>query len=288
MPLAGKVALVTGAARGIGRGAAWELAKAGADVCVNDRTAGPNATEVVGAIRGLGRRSLAVQADVSERTAVERLVAECTSALGPVDILVANAVTSVRQALLETRESDLRRALEVAILGTFHVFQVVARQMVERGAKGAFIYISSPHAHLPLKGAIDYNTAKAGAHHLALSAANELIWHGIRVNIIEPGWTDTPGERTWYTDETLYHEGAKLPLGRLASPEDIGRAAVFLASDAAAYVAGTVLRVDGGAFIQGPAWGAPTRHGDCRSATSRTPPRARRRGRRCPGRSANG
>jgi NAD(P)-dependent dehydrogenase (short-subunit alcohol dehydrogenase family) len=262
MSLAGKVALVTGAARGIGRGVALELARAGADVCVNYRSAGPDAAEVVTAIRDLGHRTLAVQADVSERAAVERLVAECAAALGPVDILVANAATSVRQTLLETQEADLRRALEVAILGTFHVFQVVARQMVARKARGSLIYISSPHVHLPFKGSIDYNTAKAGAHQLALSAANELMWHGIRVNLIEPGWTDTPGERTWYTDEALYREGAKLPLGRLASPEDIGRAAVFLASDAAAYMVGALLRIDGGAFIQGPAWGAPARHGD--------------------------
>ena len=261
MLLSGKVALVTGAARGIGRGVALELAKAGADVCVNHRTPGPGAAEVVAVIQRMGRRAFSVQADVSERAAAERMVAECTARLGPIDILVANAATSVRQALLETRESDLRRAVEVSILGTFHVFQVVARQMVERGAKGSLIYISSPHAHLPFKGAIDYNTAKAGGHHLVLSAANELMWYGIRVNLIEPGWTDTPGERTWYTDETLYSEGARLPLGRLATPEDIGRAAVFLASDEAAYVAGAVLRVDGGAFIQGPAWGAPARHG---------------------------
>jgi glucose 1-dehydrogenase len=190
------------------------------------------------------------------------MVGECTSALGPPDILVANAVTSVRHTLLETREADLRRTLDVAVLGTFHCFQVVGRQMVDRGAKGAIVYISSPHAHLPFKGAIDYNTAKAGAAHLALSAANELMWHGIRVNLIEPGWTDTPGERAWYTDAALYREGAKLPLRRLAAPDDIGRAAVFLASDQAAYVAGAILRVDGGAFIQGPAWHAGARHGE--------------------------
>jgi glucose 1-dehydrogenase len=167
----------------------------------------------------------------------------------------------VRQTLLETREADLRRTLDVGVLGTFHVFQLVAHQMVERGARGALIYISSPHARLPFKGAIDYNAAKAAGHQLALSAANELMWHGIRVNLIEPGWTDTPGERTWYSDEALAREGAKLPLGRLGTPEDIGHAAVFLASDAASYVAGSVLRVDGGAFIQGPAWEGGAGHG---------------------------
>ncbi len=262
MSLSGKVALVTGAARGIGRGVAMALATAGADVCVNYRTSGSAGAEVAGAIRSLGRRALSVQADVSERAAVERMVARCTAELGPVDILVANAVTSVRQNLLATREEDLRRAIEVGIVGVFHVLQVVARQMVERQTKGSIIYISSPHAHLPFKGAIDYNVAKAGGHMLALSAANELTWHGIRVNVIEPGWTDTPGERTWYPDETLYREGGKLPLGRLASPEDIGRAAAYLASSEAAYVAGAVLTVDGGAFIQGPAWNVGERHGE--------------------------
>ena len=261
MLLSGKVVLVTGAARGIGRGVALEMARAGADVCVTDRDPGPAAAEVASAIRGMGRRAITVRADVTDRPAVEQAVGGCTASLGPVDILVASAVTSVRQTLLETQEADLRRTIEVSILGTFHVFQVVARQMVERSMKGSLIYISSPHARLPFKGAIDYNTAKAGAHQLALSAANELMWYGIRVNLIEPGWTDTPGERAWYSDAVLYREAERLPLGRLASPEDIGRAAVFLASDNAAYVAGTVLRVDGGAFVQGPAWYASARHG---------------------------
>lgn len=262
MPLSGKVALVTGAARGIGRGVSLALAKAGADICVTDQASTSQCREVAAAIQVLGRRAVAVQADISERADVERMVAACTASLGPVDILVAGAVTSVRQTLLETQEADLRRTLEVCILGTFHTFQVVARQLVERRATGSLIHITSPHARLPFKGALDYNTAKAGAHQLALSSANELMWYGIRVNLIEPGWTDTPGERQWYTDEALYREGAKLPLGRLATPEDIGRAVVFLASDDASYMAGAVLRVDGGAFIQGPAWYAPVRHGD--------------------------
>jgi glucose 1-dehydrogenase len=261
MLLTGKVALLTGAARGIGRGIALELARAGADVCVNDRAVDRAGAEVVAAIEAFGRRALFVQADVSERPAVERMVAQCTETLGPVDILVASAVTSVRQTILDTREEDLRRTIDVSIFGTFHVIQMVARQMVERHAKGSMIYVSSPHARLPFKGCIDYNIAKAGAHQLALSAANELMWHGIRVNIVEPGWTDTPGERAWYPDAVLSREGKRLPLGRLATPEDIGRAVAFLASDQAAYVCGAVLTVDGGAFIQGPAWGAPARHG---------------------------
>ena len=139
MSLSGKVALVTGASRGIGRGVALALAKAGADVCVNYRSAAPAAAEAVSAITALGRRGCPVQADVSDRSAVERMVAACTERLGPIDILVANAVTSVRQTLLETREEDLRRAVDVGIFGIFHVVQVVARQMVARKAKGSII-----------------------------------------------------------------------------------------------------------------------------------------------------
>lgn len=260
--LAGQVALVTGAARGIGRGIALELALAGAHVCLLDLpAAAAEARAAVAEIAALGGRALFAPADVADRSAVEAAVAACTRELGPVDILVASAIRSQRQDLLSTAFADLERTVAVGIYGVFHCFQVVARQMVARGAKGSLIYVSSPHARLPFKGAIDYNVAKSGAHMLALSAANELMWHGIRVNVLEPGWTDTPGERTWYTDEVMYREGAKMPLGRLGTPADLGRAAVFLCSEAAAYITGAVLPVDGGQNIQGPAWYAPARHG---------------------------
>ncbi|WP_303801170.1 SDR family NAD(P)-dependent oxidoreductase [Alicyclobacillus macrosporangiidus] len=261
MPLSGKVALVTGSSRGIGAGVALEIARAGANVCINYVGSSAEANQVVSQIQELGRRALAVRADVSDRRQVESLVDACESNLGPIDVLVTNAIRSTRASILDTDFEDLKRTVEVGIYGVFHTMQVVARRMVARGTEGVIIHISSPHARTPFKQSIDYNIAKAGSHHLALSVANELMWHKIRVNILEPGWTDTPGERTWYSDELLGAMGERMPLGRLGQPTDLGKAAAFLASDAASYIVGAVLRVDGGQFIEGGAsWDSSGRH----------------------------
>lgn len=251
MPLSGKVALVTGSSKGIGASIALELARAGANVCINYLSSKADADQVVSEIQSLGRKALAVRADVSDRLELEHLVDECESTLGPIDVLVTNAVRSSRASILEVNFEDLKRTVEIGIYGVFHTMQVVARRMVNRGTKGAIIHISSPYARTPFKQSIDYNIAKAGSQHLALSVANELMWHKIRVNILEPGWTVTPGELTWYTEDMLNAMGEKMPLGRLGQPMDLGKAAVFLASDESSYIVGTVLRVDGGQFIEG-------------------------------------
>ncbi|MCF8564380.1 SDR family oxidoreductase [Alicyclobacillus tolerans] len=256
-----QVALITGSSKGIGAGIAVEFARAGADVCINYVGSSEEAQKVVANIESLGRRAIAVQADVSDREQIVRMVETCERVLGPIDILVTNAVASVRSSILQTQFEDLKRTIEIGVYGVFHAFQVVAGRMVDKGIRGSIIHVSSPHAHVPFKEAVDYNTAKAGAHQLALSAANELMWHGIRVNILEPGWTDTPGERTWYSDEHLKSIGERMPLKRMGSPEDLGRAAVFLASDNAEYIAGAVLKVDGGQFVEGgPSWNTTGRH----------------------------
>jgi glucose 1-dehydrogenase len=252
-PLHGRVALVTGAARGIGRGIAVELARAGADVCVNDlKDQAAAAESTVRDLEALGVRALYAAADVSQRTQVEKIVDLCEARLGPVDILVSNAVTSTRHTLLETPFEELRRAVEVGIYGAFHVMQVVARRMVRAGRPGSIVQITSPFARLAYRGGIDYTVAKSGAHMLAMAAANELAWHGVRVNLVEPGWTDTPSEHRWFSDAVLAEAGRNLPLGRLAEPADVGRAVVFLATEP--YIVGTVLYVDGGLSL---AWYAP-------------------------------
>ncbi|HEX6972113.1 MAG TPA: SDR family oxidoreductase [Limnochordia bacterium] len=252
-PLHNRVALVTGGSRGIGRGCAEALAAAGADVAIQYHRDSTAAEAVAAAVRAAGRRAWVAQADVADRAAVEALVEGAEAELGPIDILVVSAVYSVREPFLETKWENLHRTVEVSLFGAFHVCQAVARRMAGRpardGRRGSILVIGSPHAYTPFKHAVDYNIAKAGVQHMAMTMAAELTSIGIRVNVIEPGWTDTPGERKWTPDPELEAAGRRMPLGRLGTPADIGQAAVFLASDAADYIAGAVLRVDGGQVV---------------------------------------
>lgn len=254
--LDGKVALVTGGSRGIGRGCAVALAEAGADVAINYHSRADAAEEVRREIEARGRRAIAVQADVADRAAVEALVEQTERELGPISVLIANAVSSTRKTFLETDEASFRRTLDVALMGNFHVCQAVARRMAAGRIEGSIIIVGSTHAVYAFPKAFDYNVAKAALHHMAMTMANELASHRIRVNLLVPGWTDTPGERQWLSDEELYREGAKLPFGRLATPEDVAPVAVFLASDAARYVSGSVYRVDGALEISMPSGGS--------------------------------
>ncbi len=237
--------------QGIGAGIAVEFARAGADVAFSYFGDIKDANEIVHAIEKQGRRALAVASDAGSRAASEALVSRVEHTLGPVSILVTNAITSVRQSLLETKETDFRRTLDVGLHGVFDCMQLVARRMVALKIQGSIIHITSPHAPGPFKNALDYNVAKAAAHHLALSAANELAWHKIRVNLIQPGWTVTPGERRFYTQAQLDEHGSTMALGRMQYPVDLGRVAVFLAGPDASYVAGAVIRADGAQFIEG-------------------------------------
>merc|ERR1719401_90190 len=182
--------------------------------------------------------------------------------LGPVDVLVTNAVISTRHNILETQIEDFERTVRIGVVGAFHCIQVFSQRLVSAGRRGgSIIHIGSPHAKGPFKDAIDYNVAKAGANHLALSAANELMWHGIRVNIVQPGWTYTEGELQLYSKDVMDKCAAEMPLGRLAMPEDVGKAVVWLCSDEAAYVTGASLTVDGGQFIEtAPSWTSVGRH----------------------------
>lgn len=244
--LAGRVALVTGAARGIGRGCALELARAGADVVVNDRPGSAELSEVADKIRALGRQCHQVEADVFTRGGCRRLVESALAAAGQLDILVSNPAFSRRATFLDYDPEMFERTLQGTLTSGFHLGQLVARHFVERGVGGQIVFISSVQAEMPIALSVAYNAAKAGLNHMARTMAAELCEHRIRVNVIEPGWTDTPGERATFNAEQIAAEGAKLPWGRLGTPRDIGRAAVFLASELSDYVTGAELVVDGG------------------------------------------
>lgn len=247
--LSGRVALVTGASRGIGRGCAVELARCGADVAVNYRSHGDEAEEVAAQVRALGRKAAVFGADVSDRAAVDAMVAGAVGQLGRVDIVVANAYYSKRQPFLELDVAEARKTLDVTLWGAFHVAQEGARQMVRQGGGGHILFISSVLGFIPFPTSVPYNTAKAGMNHMAATIAAELTAHRIRVNVIEPGWIDTPGERQFTTEEQMRQGAAHLPWKRLGTPEDIGRAVAFLSSDAADYITGATLRVDGGYWL---------------------------------------
>jgi glucose 1-dehydrogenase len=242
--LAGKVALVSGASLGIGRGCALALAEDGADVVVNYFSHADEAEAAAKEIEALGRQAMAYQADVSDRAQVERMIEATLARYGRLDILVSNAYLSIRQPFLEMTPEGLMRTLEVSLLGAFHCCQLAARAMVAQG-RGHVIVIGSVHAEHPFGGATAYNMAKWALDGMALTAAAELAPQHIHVNVIHPGWIDTPGERRYYSEEQLIEEGKRIPWGRLGTPREIGRVAAFLASDDAEYITGAIVRVDG-------------------------------------------
>lgn len=250
----GKVALITGASRGIGRGCALALAQEGADVVVNYRTHPEEAQEVAAQIEGMGRRALVYQADVAQRAAQESMFAAAVEHFGRIDVAVANAAMSIREPVVTAKWENVLRTIEVSQFGVFHTCQFAAQQMVRqepRGrSKGKIIVISSIHAELAVPTSGAYNMAKAAINHLVSTMAAELFDEHINVNTINPGWIDTPGERNFATEEEIREGAKRLPWKRLGTIEDIGQAVVYLASDAADYVTGTMLRVDGG-YVHG-------------------------------------
>ena len=253
MKLDGKKALVTGAARGIGRGCALELARAGADVAINDRERTDQAEAVVAEIRAMGRGAALVEGDVFRRPSCESVVDRAVEALGRIDIFVSNPAFNRRADFLDYDPETFAKVIEGTLTSGFHMSQLVARHMVGRGGGGKIVFISSCHVKTPYARSVAYNAAKAGLNNMAFTIAAELYKHRINVNVIEPGWIDTPGEHESFGSEAIAKAGAGLPWGRLGVPEDIGKAAAFLASDDADYITGTALAVDGGIWLRS-AW----------------------------------
>lgn len=246
MDLTGKIALVTGGARGIGKGCALELAKAGADIAINDRQPTVEADQTIAEIEALGRQTMLVDGDAFQQASCADIVQRTLIAFGRIDILISNPAFSRRGAFLDYDPELFDKTLQGTLAGGFYMSQLVARHMVSRGGQGKIVFICSVHSRIPYINAVAYNAAKSGLKHMAGTIAAELLPHRINVNVIDPGWIDTPGEHAAFGSENIAAAAPKLPWGRLGTPADIGKAATFLCSDDADYITGATLLVDGG------------------------------------------
>ncbi|HVT08559.1 MAG TPA: glucose 1-dehydrogenase [Polyangia bacterium] len=244
--VAGRVALVTGAARGIGRACAIALARAGADVALGLR-AHDAPGDVADVVRGLGRRALPLQMDVTRRSEIAAAVAEAARAFGRIDILVNNAGIGPPAPAESVTEQDFDATLAVNLKGTFFVSQEVGRLMIRTGAGGRIVNLSSQAGFVALPTESVYCMTKAAIAHLTKCLAVEWAPHGVNVNAVAPTFIRTPGTVKWLADESFRRDLlARIPLGRVGEPPDVAAAVVYLASPAAAMITGTTLLIDGG------------------------------------------
>ncbi len=242
--LEGKVALVTGSSRGIGRAIALELARRGADIIVNYRSHAEAAEAVVEAIRGLGRRAALLQADVSRADEAAALVNEGRRALGGLHIVVNNAGITRDNLLMRMEEAEWEEVLRVNLSGVFHVCKAAIRPLM-RQRWGRIINIGSVSGLMGQVGQTNYAATKAGLIGFSKSLAREVGSRGITVNVIAPGFV--PTEMTAKVDEGIQAQiKALIPLQRFGKAEEIAHAVAFLASEEASYITGVVLPVDGG------------------------------------------
>jgi len=252
--LAGQKALVTGASSGIGKAVAIALAAAGADVLVNYRSHPREAQEVVSKIESYGRRAVAHGAEVSHEDEVQAMFKRMFDEFGTIDILVNNAGLQKDAPFDEMTLEDWRLVLDVNLTGQFLCAREAVREFKRRGvvkdisaAAGKIISMSSVHEVIPWGGHVNYAASKGGVMMMTKSIAQEVAPYRIRVNSIAPGAIKTAiNEEAWETPQALENLLRLIPYNRIGTPEDVGRAAVWLASDESDYVHGITLFVDGG------------------------------------------
>ncbi|HEY3863910.1 MAG TPA: glucose 1-dehydrogenase [Verrucomicrobiae bacterium] len=243
--LTGKVALVTGASRGLGQYFARALAAAGADLIITSRRA-ETLREFQQEIEAMGRRAFSVALDVRDLDSIRQMAAQAMEHFGRIDILVNNAGCNVRKPALEVTWDDWNLILETNLRGTFFVSQAVAPQMIAR-KRGRIINIGSVTAVAGYAGLGPYGASRGGVKQLTMSLADDWGVHGVTVNCLAPGWFKTAQNAVMYENqEWVQYLCDRIPLKRPGQPRDLEGAIVFLASDASEYITGQTLLVDGG------------------------------------------
>ncbi|MCL5025943.1 MAG: SDR family oxidoreductase [Chloroflexi bacterium] len=247
MSLDGKVALVTGAATGIGRAIAIELARQGASVVVNHLEQQGEADGIVKEIESKGGKAISLSADVTNSGEVNCMVEQAVGQFGRIDVLVNNAGIEMQHPFLEKPEEEWDRVIAVDLKGPFLCSQAAARMMARRGAGGTIINISSVHEDIPFPGYAAYCAAKGGLRMLCRDLALELAPYHIRIVNVGPGAIATPINRQTLEDpdkrKALERE---IPLGYIGKPEEVAKLVAYLASDDASYITGTTIFIDGG------------------------------------------
>ena len=247
MRLKGKVALITGASRGIGKGIAEVFAEEGADVAVNYVASGQAAEDVAGWIRCKGRRAMTVKADVACRNAVESMVNQVWNELGPIDVLVNNAGIESIVPFLDLTDDQWTRLVDVNLRGEWLCSQVYCRRVIAEGRQGNIVMIGSIQAGKVLPGRTHYAPTKLGLEALTRNISAEMTPQGIRVNCVHPGLIDTD-MTAWVMKRPDLLPGilSQISLGRAGEPREIGKAVAFFASDDSSYLTGQSIHVDGG------------------------------------------